>query len=154
MKDFVNKLINLNLTISTMESCTGGFLASSITDIPDASKVFSFGAVTYSNDYKEKFGIKKELINTYSVYSKEVALSMAKNISLYTGSDIGVGITGKFNKKDENNLYGNDNEVFIAIVNNKNKKEIVSSYFVSNNSRHENKEEIVNEVINLISNIF
>lgn len=154
MKDVVNKLINLNLTISTMESCTGGFLASSITDIPDASKVFSFGAVTYSNDYKEKFGIKKELINTYSVYSKEVALSMAKNISLYTGSDIGVGITGKFNKKDENNLYGNDNEVFIAIVNNKNKKEIVSSYFVSNNSRHENKEEIVNEVINLISNIF
>ena len=83
-----------------------------------------------------------------------MALSMAKNISLYTGSDIGVGITGKFNKKDENNLYGNDNEVFIAIVNNKNKKEIVSSYFVSNNSRHENKEEIVNEVINLISNIF
>ena len=154
MKDVVNKLINLNLTISTMESCTGGFLASSITDIPDASKVFSFGAVTYSNDFKEKFGIKKELINTYSVYSKEVALSMAKNISLYTGSDIGVGITGKFNKKDENNLYGNDNEVFIAIVNNKNKKEIVSSYFVSNNSRHENKEEIVNEVINLISNIF
>ncbi len=154
MKDVVNKLINLNLTISTMESCTGGFLASSITDIPDASKVFSFGAVTYSNDYKEKFGVKKELIDTYSVYSKEVALSMAKNISLYTGSDIGVGITGKFNKKDENNLYGNDNEVFIAIVNNKNKKEIVSSYFVSNNSRHENKEEIVNEVINLISNIF
>ena len=131
MKDVVNKLINLNLTISTMESCTGGFLASSITDIPDASKVFSFGAVTYSNDYKEKFGVKKELIDTYSVYSKEVALSMAKNISLYTGSDIGVGITGKFNKK-----------------------EIVSSYFVSNNSRHENKEEIVNEVINLISNIF
>ena len=154
MKDVVNKLINLNLTISTMESCTGGFLASSITDIPDASKVFSFGAVTYSNDYKEKFGVKKELIDTYSVYSKEVALSMAKNISLYTGSDIGVGITGKFNKKDENNLYGNDNEVFIAIVNNKNKKEIVSFYFVSNNSRHENKEEIVNEVINLISNIF
>ena len=154
MKDVVNKLINLNLTISTMESCTGGFLASSITDIPDASKVFSFGAVTYSNDYKEKFGVKKELIDTYSVYSKEVALSMAKNISLYTGSDIGVGITGKFNKKDENNLYGNDNEVFIAIVTNKNKKEIVSSYFVSNNSRHENKEEIVNEVINLISNIF
>ena len=154
MKDVVNKLINLNLTISTMESCTGGFLASSITDIPDASKVFSFGAVTYSNDYKEKFGVKKELIDTYSVYSKEVALSMAKNISLYTGSDIGVGITGKFNKKDENNLYGNDNEVFIAIVNNKNKKEIVSSYFVSNNSRDENKEEIVNEVINLISNIF
>ena len=58
MKDVVNKLINLNLTISTMESCTGGFLASSITDIPDASKVFSFGAVTYSNDFKEKFGIK------------------------------------------------------------------------------------------------
>lgn len=153
MKDLVNKLINLNLTISTMESCTGGFLASSITDIPNASKIFSFGAVTYSNEFKTKFGVSEEVINKYSVYSKEVALEMAKSISNYSLSDIGVGITGKFNKKDENNLFGKDNEVFIAVINNKNKKEIVKSIIVTNNTRHENKQEVIKKAVDLINEI-
>lgn len=153
MKDLVNKLINLNLTISTMESCTGGFLASSITDIPNASKIFSFGAVTYSNEFKTKFGVSEEVINKYSVYSKEVAVEMAKNISNYSRSDIGVGITGKFNKKDENNLFGKDNEVFIAVINSKNKKEIVKSIIVTNNTRHENKEEVIRKAVDLINEV-
>ena len=50
MKELVNKLIKLNKTISTMESCTGGFLANSIINIEGSSKVFKFGAVTYSNE--------------------------------------------------------------------------------------------------------
>lgn len=153
MKELVNKLINLNLTISTMESCTGGFLASSITDIPNASKIFSFGAVTYSNEFKTKFGVSEEVINKYSVYSKEVAIEMAKSISTYSRSDIGVGITGKFNKKDENNLFGKDNEVFIAVINSKNKKEIVKSIIVTNNTRHENKEEVIRKAVDLINEV-
>lgn len=153
MKELVNKLINLNLTISTMESCTGGYLASSITDIPNASKIFSFGAVTYSNEFKTKFGVSEEVINKYSVYSKEVAIEMAKNISNYSRSDIGVGITGKFNKKDENNLFGKDNEVFIAVINSKNKKEIVKSIIVTNNTRHENKEEVIRKAVDLINEV-
>ena len=48
MKKVVDKLIKLNKTVSTMESCTGGFIASSITDIEGASDILKFSAVTYS----------------------------------------------------------------------------------------------------------
>lgn len=115
MQDVVKLLIEKNKTISTMESCTGGVIANSITNIPDASKVFSFSAVTYSNDFKIKMGVSKELIDKYSVYSMEVASNMAYCISNYTDSNYGIGVTGKLNKVDVNNLYGDDNLVFISI---------------------------------------
>ena len=51
-KILIKKLINLNKTISCMESCTGGMLASEITNVEGASKAFSFGIVTYSNEEK------------------------------------------------------------------------------------------------------
>ena len=69
MYEVVNNLIKLNKTISTMESCTGGYIANSITNIPGASDIFMFGAVTYSNEYKIKLGVDKSLIDSYSVYS-------------------------------------------------------------------------------------
>ena len=69
MKKVVDKLIKLNKTVSTMESCTGGFIASSITDIEGASDILKFSAVTYSNEYKIKMGVSKEIIDKYSVYS-------------------------------------------------------------------------------------
>ena len=115
MQDVVKLLIEKNKTISTMESCTGAYIANSITNIPDASKVFSFSAVTYSNDFKIKMGVSKELIDKYSVYSMEVASNMAYCISNYTDSNYGIGVTGKLNKVDVNNLYGDDNLVFISI---------------------------------------
>ena len=55
MKEIVEKLIKLNKTISTMESCTGGYVANGITNIPGASSVFMFGAITYSNEYKIQY---------------------------------------------------------------------------------------------------
>ena len=90
----VNKLINNNKTISTMESCTGGLLASSLTDIEGASEVIKFSAVTYSNEFKIKMGVSEKVINTYSVYSIETAIEMSKNISSFTNSNYGIGITG------------------------------------------------------------
>ena len=65
MEDIIKYLLDNNQTISVMESCTGGLMASSITDIPNASLVFKFGATTYSNEYKIKFGVKKKLIDKY-----------------------------------------------------------------------------------------
>ena len=111
----IKKLIKLKKTISTMESCSGGALANAITNIPDASKIFNFGAVTYSNEYKIKMGVDKNIIDTYSVYSMQTANEMSKKISMFTSSDFGVGITGKLNKKDPNNLYGDDNKVYISV---------------------------------------
>ena len=115
MERVIKSLIKENKTISTMESCTGGAIANAITNIPDASRVIKYSAVTYSNEYKIKMGVNSETINKYSVYSMEVAQEMAKSISCFTNSDIGIGITGKLNRADINNKFGNDNQVFISI---------------------------------------
>lgn len=122
MQELVKKLIDKKLTISTMESCTGGYLASSITDIEGASEILKFSAVTYSNEYKIKMGVKEETIVNHTVYSIEVAKEMAKKISDYTNSDIGIGITGKINREDQNNPGGNNNQIYYSIyIKNENK---------------------------------
>ena len=76
MKEVIKKLTELNKTISTMESCTGGGVADAITSIEGASEVLKFSAVTYSNEYKIKMGVDKKVIEKYSVYSSEVAREM------------------------------------------------------------------------------
>ena len=103
MKEIVKRLIKLNKTISTMESCTGGFLANEITNIEGSSEVFKYSAVTYSNEYKIKMGVNKKVIDKYTVYSKETANEMSKNISDFTSSNYGVGITGQINRIDKRN---------------------------------------------------
>lgn len=115
IKKVIERLIQKKETISTMESCTGGGVANAITNIEGASEVLKFSAVTYSNEFKEKMGVSKNVIDTYSVYSMETAKEMSKNISKFTSSDYGVGITGKLNRVDKNNPYGEDNIVFISI---------------------------------------
>lgn len=115
MKSIIDLLKERNETIATMESCTGGALADSITNVEGASSVFRFGAVTYSNEYKVKMGVSESTIDCYSVYSEEVAREMSKAISLFTDSTYGVGITGKINRADPNNEGGEDNIVFISI---------------------------------------
>ena len=143
MKKVIEKLIENNKTISTMESCTGGALASSITNIEGSSEVFKFGAVTYSNEFKIKMGVDEEVINKYSVYSKETAISMAKTIVSYTNSNYGVGITGKLNRVDKNNLFGEDNIVYICIYDRDNDKVNTFQIKVDKETRKENKEEVI-----------
>ena len=104
MKKIVKKLTEKNKTISTMESCTGGGVANAITSIEGASEVIKFSAVTYSNEYKIKMGVSSKVIDKYSVYSMETAMEMSKNISIFSNSNYGVGITGKLNRVDINNL--------------------------------------------------
>jgi len=115
METVVTKLKELKKTISTMESCTGGAVVNAITNIPGASEVIKFSAITYSNEYKIKMGVDKHTIDTYTVYSIQVANEMSKTISAFTNSDYGIGITGKLNKMDNNNPYGLDNLVYISI---------------------------------------
>ena len=78
MKEVVQKLILLNKTVSTMESCTGGYIANSITNVEGSSNIFKFGAVTYSNEYKIKMGVSAYVIDKYSVYSIETSNEMSK----------------------------------------------------------------------------
>ena len=143
MKDVVNLLIEKKMTIATMESCTGGFVVSSITDIDGSSNVLKFSAVTYSNEYKIKMGVSKEVIDKYSVYSINVAREMAKKISDFANSDIGVGITGKSNIVDENNLFGDNNKIFYAIYDKNNDKYYEYELIAIKDTRLNNKKYIM-----------
>lgn len=153
MKDIVEKLISIKKTISTMESCTGGGLVNSITNIPGASEIIKYSAVTYSNEYKIKMGVSSELIDKYTVYSMEVAKDMSKCISNYTNSNYGVGITGKLNKSDPNNLYGEDNLVYISVYDKDNNKYYTNEVIVKYEDRIKNKELVINMVVELLKNI-
>lgn len=153
MSIIVTKLTKLGKTISTMESCTGGFLASSITDIEGSSAILKYSAVTYSNEFKIKMGVDEEVISKYSVYSKETSVEMARKISLYTNSNYGVGITGKLNRLDENNPYGNDNEVFYTIYDKDSDKCYTNSLVVSGENRNVNKKYVVEKIVEDLINI-
>jgi PncC family amidohydrolase len=83
------------LSLALAESCTGGLIASRVTDVPGSSSYFLSGIVTYSNEAKEKFlGVSTESITTHGAVSKEVAEQMAQGIRRATGADIGISVTG------------------------------------------------------------
>ena len=147
----VKLLINRNETISTMESCTGGGVANAITNIEGASSILKFSAVTYSNEFKIKMGVNKDIIDKYSVYSMNVAREMAKNISDFTNSTYGVGITGKLNRADINNNFGKDNEVIVSIYTND--KFYDFSLNVDKLSRLENKEVIIDKIFEKLEDV-
>ena len=91
----VKLLTKKKLTVSFAESCTGGLLASSITSISGSSKVFNMGFVTYSNNAKVKLlKVSKKTITKYGAVSYETCLSMVKNLSKISKSNISISITG------------------------------------------------------------
>ncbi|MBR3146196.1 MAG: CinA family protein [Bacilli bacterium] len=154
MEKVVKRLIELKKTISTMESCTGGGVANAITNVEGSSEILKFSAVTYSNEYKIKMGVSSEVIDKYSVYSMETANEMSKNISLFTNSNYGVGITGKINRTDKNNLYGEDNIIYISIYDRDNDKYYNKEIKAIDDVRSKNKEMIIRiieeELLNII----
>ena len=125
-----------NKTISFMESCTGGFFANEITNVTGASNVLKVSLVTYSNEFKEKFGVSKNIIDKYTVYSKETAIEMAKNVVKFSNADYGIGITGELgNSLKENNkvfycIYDSLNNIISEnqILVEPNKREIMKAY--------------------------
>lgn len=102
-KKLTEYLINNMITISTMESATSGQIASLITDTEGASAIFKGSFITYSNESKILCGVPADTINTFSVYSKEVAIAMANCAKEKFNTAIGVGITGTFGNIDPNN---------------------------------------------------
>ena len=147
MQRIIKKLTDLNKTIATMESCTGGGVANSITNIEGASEVIKFSAVTYSNEFKIKMGVSEDIILKYSVYSIETAMGMSKSISVFANSNYGIGITGKLNRVDKHNMFGNDNVVFVSIYDKDLDKFYNYQIEVDKPSRKENKELVINLII-------
>jgi nicotinamide-nucleotide amidase len=97
------KLIEKKLTITTMESATGGQIASLITDTEGSSSVLKGAFVTYCNEAKIMQGVPAETIERYSVYSKETASAMAEACALKYAADIGIGVTGTMGNIDPAN---------------------------------------------------
>ena len=152
-KNIINKLQLKQLTIATMESCTGGGVANAITNMEGASEIFKFSAVTYCNEYKIKMGVDKEIIDKYTVYSIETAMSMAKAISNFANSNYGVGVTGKLNRKDENNDTGSNNLVYISIYSKDEDKFYNEEITVTKEIRFKNKELVINKIIMMMETI-
>ncbi len=95
MKSLIKILIKKKLKISVAESCTGGLLASKITSISGASKIFNLGFITYSNQSKIKLlKINKKIIKKYGAVSYQCCKAMVNNLSKISKANINVSITG------------------------------------------------------------
>lgn len=91
----LTELIDQGKTVSTAESCTGGFIAHLLTSIPGSSKVFMGGTVSYSNDLKiAQLGVKPESIANFGSVSKQVAIEMAQGALQNFKTDYAISCTG------------------------------------------------------------
>ena len=94
-KKVVDYLRAKDMKVAFCESCTGGYISKTITDVPGASSVFDCGMVTYSNEIKTRFvGVPPKILNEKGAVSEEVAAYMAKGIRTLSGADIGISVTG------------------------------------------------------------
>ena len=82
------------LTLATMESCTGGFLANAITQTPGSGAYYKGGVVAYSSPLKIANGVPAQVIDRHGVVSQQTATAMASAIRERLGADLGIGITG------------------------------------------------------------
>tara|TARA_B100001057_G_scaffold318672_1_gene318985 strand:+ start:264 stop:725 length:462 start_codon:yes stop_codon:yes gene_type:complete len=95
MKSIIKFLIRKKIKIAVAESCTGGLLASTITSISGASKIFDLGLVTYSNQVKIKIlKINKNIIKKYGAVSRECCYAMVNNLSKISKANLNISITG------------------------------------------------------------
>ena len=109
-------MLEKKLTLATAESCTGGLVASLITDISGASEFFRGGVCAYTNEMKmELLGIPKELLDTYGAVSSECAEELSRAACKKFGTDAGIGVTGYADPSsgDEKNPGGT---VYVAVT--------------------------------------
>lgn len=150
-EELVNLLIENNLTLSSVESFTGGLFSSNIVNISHASKVFKGSIVSYMSIIKENLlNISEDIIEKYSVDSKEVALLMSKSGKKLFESDITISFTGEAGPIS--NVKGVlPGTIFISII--YLNKEYSFSYFIKGDRNKIRKQSIIigaKKIINLI----
>jgi len=116
-------LVEKGLSLAVMESCTGGLLASTITDVSGSSKYFKGGLVVYSNEAKVTYGIDAQIIAEYGTASPEVAQAMAAAAKRQLGADIGVSITGVAETVEAGDKSAG--EVYIGIDDGKDRRVVI-----------------------------
>jgi nicotinamide-nucleotide amidase len=144
----ISKLRKKKLDLSIAESCTGGMLSQSITSVSGASKVFTFGIVTYSDQSKIKYlKIPNRIIKKYGSVSEECCRYMVKNLAKISKTKMSLAITGIAGPDGgtENKPVG---LVFIGIK--KNKKIKINEHLFKNKNRESIRKNSVKKSLELI----
>lgn len=144
----VHRLKDEGKHVALAESCTGGLLAKTITDVSGASDVFECGVVSYSSRIKAKvLGVNPEVIRQNSVVSEPVAVQMACGVRRLGDADIGVGITGVAGPGPDGNHP--EGEIFVAVTDGKTDK-VTHLMTGTENARAENRETAAQCALNMI----
>lgn len=141
-----------NLTLSTAESCTGGWLSKIITEISGSSEIFMGGVCSYSNSVKMNvLGVKEETLKTFGAVSEETAREMSEAIVRLMKTSVGVGITGIAgpNSDNTNKKVG---LIFISITHNGKTDIIKLENDFSDDIRYKNRFTAVKTVLNFLGN--
>ena len=94
-REIITRAQKMNLTLATAESCTGGMVSASLTEIPGASSVFERGFITYSNQSKSQMlGVSEETLEKYGAVSAQTAREMALGVLNNSQVDCAISITG------------------------------------------------------------
>lgn len=148
-KILTETLIQKGVSVTTMESCTGGVIAALITDVEGASAILKGAYITYSNEAKYMCGVPESIVEEYGVYSEETAKAMAAACRRAFGADIGIGVTGTFADPDPANPGSTLGEVFYAICCKNGEAETCSAFKMQTESaadRHEARMMVADQV--------
>ena len=151
-KKIIKKLITKKITISVAESCTGGLIASEIISIPNSSKIFNLGLITYSNKSKEKIlNIKKKNLIKFGAVSPQICTEMVENLYKITKSKICISTTGIAGPSGGSALK----PVGLVYIGLKYKKisKIFMFNFMKKLSRNKIQKLTVNKVLNLLDKL-
>lgn len=147
LKKIANLLKQKHLTVATAESCTGGLISHSLTNISGSSVYFDRGIVSYSNNAKmELLGVYKEIFEKYGAVSEQIAKVMAEGVRTKSNVDIGIsttGIAGPTGGTKEKPV----GLVYIAVSTTKN---VVVKKFQFTGDRLQNKENTCNAALQML----
>ncbi len=137
--------------IATAESCTGGWIAQMITEVPGSSVWFDRGFVTYSNAAKvQMLGVSQKTLDDYGAVSAEIATEMAAGALAHSEADIAVAVTG-IAGPDGGTLEKPVGTVFIAWADKNGKSRVVRMQFAGN--RREIREQTVKSAIEGVASL-
>jgi len=148
IKKIISRVKKKKINLSVAESCTGGMLAQSITSVGGASKVFTFGVFTYSNQAKIKYlKIPRKIIKKYGAVSDECCRAMVVNLAKISKAKLNLAITGIAGPKG-GTMQKPVGLVYIGIK--KNKKIKVCKYFFKSKKRESIRKSSVKKSLELI----
>ncbi len=140
-------LIERDMKISTAESCTGGLIASTLTDISGSSAYFERGIVCYTNASKvEILRVDEDTIAEHGAVSMEVAMQMADGVKSTSGSDIGIAVTGIMGPTGATT----DKPVGLVYIGYCDEKVCTAKKFVFGNERLLNKQRTMQAALNMV----